>query len=337
MLHHSANKPGRPTLRTVKGTAGWKVALCTLLLAASAAAQSDSSSITEPVLGLVFDAQRQAIRSVMGIPAASRLGSSLDAGNNLRAVAISSERGYALAVEEATGAALLITPAGRQPLTGVRAGGTVIAAGPRGTSAAIYFADSGKVSILSGLPENPQVVREVTVDGPPTLLAVSDDGSALAAAVQFSETETSVFTYAADTAGQAVLRARRFVSLEYAPRTTALLMAQDNSVYLYQNRQGLQLVADQRDGLGNVVAASASLSGTRIFIAMRSGQVAIRDLTDDSQTLLSCACEPTGMWRLRGKAVFRLKGPDGGPIWLVDGDAAEPRIVFVAMPAGDPQ
>jgi hypothetical protein len=111
-------------------------------------------------------------------------------------------------------------------------------------------------------------------------------------------------------------------------------MATQSAVYLYQGRQGLQSLADQRDGLANVVGAAASGDGTRVFIGMQSGQVVVRDLAASTQTVLSCSCQPAGMWRLRGKAVFRLNELGAGPLWVVDGDAAAPRILFVAMPAG---
>ena len=112
-------------------------------------------------------------------------------------------------------------------------------------------------------------------------------------------------------------------------------MATETAVYQYQGRQGLQSLADQRNGIADVVGAAASADGARVFIAMKSGQVAVRNLGDSTQTLLSCACEPAGMWRLRGKAVFRLNEVGGGPVWIVDGDASAPRILFVATPSGD--
>jgi hypothetical protein len=310
-----------------------RIVLCALLLAGSVAAQSSSTTITEPVLGLVFDAGTQTVHTLMGIPAASQLGGTLD-GTPLSAVAISSVQGYALALEGGTGAALLVSPSGRQPLAGVRAGAQLVAVSPSGTAAAVYFNDTGKASILTGLPDAGQVLRDVTLDGAPSALAVSDDGTSLAAVVNLAANQGTVFSYPADGAGQALLSDRQFASLEFVPGGTTLLMATQSAVYLYQGRQGLQSLADQRDGLANVVGAAASGDGTRVFIGMQSGQVVVRDLAASTQTVLSCSCQPAGMWRLRGKAVFRLNELGAGPLWVVDGDAAAPRILFVAMPAG---
>lgn len=314
-----------------------KIALCVLLFAGSAGAQMNPNTITEPVLGLVFDAGTQTLRTLMGIPAASRVGGTVDAGTPLHGVTISSERAYALALEDGSGAALLVSQSGRQALPGVRAGALTMSVSPRGTAAALYYGDSGKAQILAGLPDAPQMVREVTLDGPPSVLAVSDDGTSLAAVVKQTDTDVTVFFYSPDGPGQALQRARRFTSLEFVPGSTTLLMATDAAAYLYQSRQGLQLLADQRDGIASVVGAAASADGARIFIAMQSGQVAVRNVGDATQTLLSCSCQPTGMWRLRGKAVFRLNDLSAGPIWVVDGDAAKPRVLFVAMPTGDNQ
>ncbi|HXB68610.1 MAG TPA: hypothetical protein VNY05_10220 [Candidatus Acidoferrales bacterium] len=296
-----------------------------------------SNTITEPVLGSVFDAQTKTIRVLMGIPAAARVGDSMDTGTPLVAVAISSQRAYALAVEAGTGAALLVSQSGRQVLPGVRAGALQTAVSPRGTAAALYFGDSGKALILTGMPDAPQILREVTLDGPPSVLAVSDDGAGLAAVVSLTANNATVFSYTPQGPGQALLSANRFPSLEFVPGSPTLLMATDTAVYLYQASQGLQLLTDQRDGIAAVVGAAASGDGTQVFIAMQSGQVAVRDVAAATQTMLSCSCVPAGMWRLRGKAVFRLNELGDGPVWLVDGGAAEPRILFVAVPAGDNQ
>src|ERR1039458_1159873 len=78
-----------------------RIVLCALTLAGSAAAQSGSNTIAEPVLGLVFDAGAQTVRTLMGIPAASQVGGTLD-GTPLSAVAIASGQGYALALEKGT-------------------------------------------------------------------------------------------------------------------------------------------------------------------------------------------------------------------------------------------
>ena len=316
-----------------KGPVRWRIVLCALALAGSAAAQSGSTPITQPVLGLVFDAGAQTVRALTGIPAASQLGGPLD-GTPLSAVAIAPGQGYALALENGTGAALLVSQSGRQPLAGGRAGAQLAAVSPLGTAAALYYGDTGKASILTGLPDAPQTLREITLDGAPSAMAVSDDGAALAAVISLAANESTVFSYLAGSAGQALLSDRRFPSLEFVSGGTSLVMATQAAVYLYQSHQGLQLLTDQRDGVANVVGAAASADGARVFISMQSGQVAIRDLASSTQTLLTCSCQPVGMWRLRGKAVFRLNDPGTGPLWVVDGDGVAPRILFVAMPAG---
>jgi hypothetical protein len=316
-----------------KGPVRWKIVLCALALVGSAAAQSGSPAVTGPVLGLVFDAGAHTVRTLTGIPAASQVGGPMD-GTPLGAVAIASGQGYALALENGTGAALLVSQSGRQPLAGVRAGGQLVAVSPLGTAAAVYYGDTGKASILTGLPDAPQSLREITLDGAPSAMAVSDDGATLVAAISMAVNESTVFSYSTGGAGQALLSDRRFPSLEFVPGSASLVMATQAAVYLYQSHQGLQLLTDQRDGVANVVGAAASSDGTRVFIVMQSGQVAVRDLAASTQTLLTCSCQPAGMWRLRGKSVFRLNELGAGPLWVVDGDGVAPRILFVAMPAG---
>src|ERR1035437_104076 len=172
-----------------QGPVGWRIVLCALALAGSAAAQSGSTAVTEPALGLVFDAGAQTVRTLMGIPAASQLGGTLD-GTPLSAVAIASGQAYALALENGTGAALLVSQSGRQPLAGARAGAQMVAVSPLGTAAALYYGDTGKASILTGLPDAPQVLREITLDGAPSAMAVSDDGTTLAAVISLAANES---------------------------------------------------------------------------------------------------------------------------------------------------
>ena len=305
-----------------------KTALCALLLVACASAQSNSTTITEPVLGLVFDVGAQSVRTLTGIPAASRVGGTMGDGTPLAAAAISSQLSYALALDGA-GTVMLVSQSGQQPVTGLRAGAVLAAVSPAGMAAAVYFGDTGKASILTGMPDAPKVLREVLLDGPPSALAVSDDGASLAAVVDLAANQATVFFYS-DGPGQGLLSDRRFPSLEFVPGGGSLLVATENAVYLYQGRQGLQLLTDQRDGVTNVVGAAASGDGARIFISMASGQVAVRNLAASTQTLISCSCQPAGMWRLRGKAVFRLNELGTGPLWVIDGDATQPRILFVA-------
>jgi len=309
-----------------------RVVLCAILVAGYAAAQVDSTAITEPVLGLVFDAAAKNVRPLVGIPAASRVGGTLS-GTPLTAAAISSPQAYALALEDGTGAALLVSQSGRQPLSGVRAGALQSVLSPGGTAAALYFADTGKASIFTGLPGAPMFVRDVTLDGPPTALAVSDDGVTLAAVVNLTAGQATVFSYSSDGSGQALAHDTAFPSLEFVPGGANLLIATQTAVYLYA-AQGLQLLADQHDGIAGVVGAAPSDDGARVFIAMQSGQVAVRDVAAATQTLLSCSCQPAGLWRLRGRAVFRLNELGAAPLWVVDGDAPQPRILFVAMPIG---
>jgi len=59
-----------------------------------------------------------------------------------------------------------------------------------------------------------------------------------------------------------------------------------------------------------------------VFIFDRSGGPAIT---------LDCACTPTGLFRLAGAATFRLTELAGGPLQVLDANAA-PRIVAVPPP-----
>ena len=82
---------------------------------------------------------------------------------------------------------------------------------------------------------------------------------------------------------------------------------------------------------------AASTDGSRVFAATRAGEVVIRDLRSSMRTSVTCGCTPVALAPLRGNAVFRLNGMGDGPLWVIDGDSAEPRVLFVAAPAGGSQ
>jgi hypothetical protein len=311
------------------GHSNMKQLLCAFAIAAAATAQSNPGAVDGPLLGMVFDPGRGAVRPLTGIPASAALGGLVDSGPALETAAVSAS-GFAIGAESGTGAPVLISSAGRYPLSGIPAGAGAIVLSPRATAAALYFKGTRTAYIVTGFPDNPGAPRQVALDRQPNAIAVSDDGAALLAIERLGKLDASIYLYR-DGRSPALLRnGRGIAGVDFLPGTTDALIAANDGVYLISESFGPQLIAGEADGVAGVAAVAASSDGGRVIIAMRSGQVAVRDRKTNMQTTISCACQPTGLARLRGAGVFRLNEMGDGPLWLLDADSAEPRILFVA-------
>jgi hypothetical protein len=64
---------------------------------------------------------------------------------------------------------------------------------------------------------------------------------------------------------------------------------------------------------------------------------AVQELTLATSEVRSaaCGCRPAGLERLSGNGVFYLADPDSPVLRLFDGDAPEPRAVFVPTLSGE--
>jgi hypothetical protein len=302
---------------------------CAVAFAAALNAQTGPGAVGGPLLGAVFDPVRGAVRFLTGIPASATLGDVLDSGAPLKYAAVSAA-GFAVGVESASGAVVIVSSAGRRPLPGVPGGASSIALSPRGTTAAIYFKDSLTAYVVTGLPDSPAAPRQVGLDRQPATLAVSDDGSALLSVERIGRGGATVLLHR-DGATPAVLRSSpRIAEADFIPGSSDALIAEDDAVYVVSESFGPQLIAGPGDGIGGVAAAASSADGSRVIIAMRSGQVAVRDRKTSAQSMVSCACQPAGLARLRGTSVFRLNDIASEPLWILDADSGDPRILFVA-------
>ena len=181
------------------------------------------------------------------------------------------------------------------------------------------------------MPDAPQSVRTVVLDSAPVELALSDDGLTLLESSRNGREGEAVYAYTAGQPSQILHRARRVSAMAFVPGTSNVLIAEGDGVRLVSPAFGVQTVDDTSL---DVVAVAASSDGARLFSAMRDGNIAIHDLRSSTAATVSCGCAPGVLARLRGNAVFRLNEVGDGPLWLLDGDSPEPRILFVAAPAG---
>jgi hypothetical protein len=305
-----------------------------VLTAAPVAWPQVNGAIEGPVLGLVFDGAAAAVRTIAGVPGAATLGPAVTGGARLRTAAAAANRGYALAID-GDGAAMLVSADGVRPLPGASAGAERAIVSPRGTSAALVHR-SGTVQVFTGMPEAPSAGRIFELRGAPPTLALSDDGDALLAVVRgrprADASADAVYLY---TDGEpAVLhRGSRVAAAAFLPGSKKALIAGSSAARIVAPDLGESPAGIDPDG--DIVAVAGSPDGSRVFLAGRSGRIAIYDLRSGESVSVACACSPTGFAPLRGNSVFRLNEAGGGPVWVLDADSSEPRISFVAAAGGE--
>jgi hypothetical protein len=287
-----------------------------------------SAAVDVPVLGLLPDREGRTIRPILGVPGAATVGQPVDNGAGLVVAAASRE--FAVGVD-AGGAAVIVSTAGRRPLPGARPGATRIILSPSGSAAALYFA-SGSAQIFTGLPDAPEAIGAVELERPPGIMALSDDGATLLAVSNNGREGDIVYGFPAGQPSQNLYRGRRVTALAFVPRTSKAVIADGKTIAILSMAFGPQTVDASVAG---VMALAASSDGSSVFAATRAGEIVTYDLRTLTRTSLSCGCAPTTLAPLRGKAVFRLTDLGSGPLWVLDADSPDPRIVFVpALPEG---
>jgi hypothetical protein len=329
------------------------------------AAQAPESALNGPTLGLVADQTASAIRPILGIPGAATWGAPLavDFATIQTVVApggdfalVVARENYRPAIVRATGGAaewLPVEPAESAP--------DIVSFSPRGRSVALYYQAARRLVVLSGMRDGAVQVTQVdmaALPDPVGLLAVSEDGSALLAAIPEGDSTAVYHLTTAPAPRQvdlsaeiadgvpvtpleipAATPARRLAvfatvsALEFMGESLDALVADAGSsaVYLMQDATGSAqtvLLGSERDGLAKPSWVRA-LDSRRVLVANgESGNITILYRDGASPSSIPCDCSLTGLSPL-GRAVFRLTEPSSEPLLLLDAGGIEPRIVVV--------
>jgi hypothetical protein len=316
-------------------------------LAASAASPVKSQQgsppaarITGPTLGFLFDAKRGALFRIPGIAGAASLGDRLDVGVRLSRAVVGPQQDFALATRAGDREALLIRfvagGVALSPLGETTAGVDRIALSPVGFSTALYHAAQRKLTIVSGLPLAPVIIRRIDTSGlrgELTALAIGDNPDQVLVASVEGESG-SVVAVRPDgsfvpiyTGGR--VTAVRFLDGGYA----ALADASLQRIYLVSgvsSQAALELLLAEQHGIAAPVAIETSRDSRLLFIANAdSGVITTLDLSSRQSEPFSCQCRPTRLDRLTGDSVFQLTDPSEQPLKLFDAGARGPRVLMI--------
>lgn len=329
------------------------------------AAQAPESALSGPTLGLVADQTASAIRPILGIPGAATWGSPLEVDFATIRTVVAPGGDYALVVARENYRPAIVRATGGAaewlPMEPTESAPDLVSFSPRGRSAALHYQAARRLVVLSGMRDGAVQAAEIdmaSLPGPVGLLAVSEDGSALLAAIPEGESTAVYQLTTAPAARQSDLSAetvdgvpvtpgeipaaapaRRLAvfgevsALEFIGESLDALVADAgaNTVHLMQDASGAAqtvLLGAEGDGLAKPSWVKA-LDSRRVLVANReSGNIVILFRDGASPLSIPCDCSPTGLSPL-GRAVFRLTDPSADPLLLLDAGGLEPRIVVV--------
>jgi len=262
-----------------------------------------------PIIGYVPEGTQ--IRTMYGLPAAGAIGAAINPGRDFAQIVISPQQNFAIAVDAATGDVLIVKPASVSAINGVGSNPSFIAVSPTGTSAALWFAATGQMQIVTGLPTTPVVstLNLSFMNASPSAMAVSDDGQWAVGLFSGGATAFGPNGQAIPLQTDAGILATSFfhnshdLALANSARATIITDVgganQPGVLYDYSTQSLLPR------GIG------VSFDNQLALVANGGGKLVDISVANRTATVVDCGCSPTGVYGL-GDALFRLNGT-GGP------------------------
>ncbi len=232
----------------------------------------------------------------------------------------------------------------------------LIAISPNGSAAALFYRQTGKIQVLTGLAKGITVGQSIDISGLPNsldTLAITDDAQSVLAGFPENTTPGSQSgeVFVIPVVGSAP---RSVLTLGHASALTLikngasdsardLLVADDaqNAVYRIADVAGSAAVAQVFGRDANIVgpfAVQPSLDNSKYLVLAKSGAVVILDVKGGDTVTLKCSCTPTGLHRLNGPGSFQLTETADGIIWMLDWDptnVVDPRFLFIPPAPAD--
>jgi hypothetical protein len=295
-----------------------------ILLALPVAAESNTGHILGPVLGFVKKAE--AVAPILGIPGSAYLGSLIDMGG-LQILGVSSERSYALVLTpDRTGLRLYpLRPAGAaepRVIADLESAVDVVAISPSGTAAALVRGREGLIDVITGLPDQP-LLKTLAAPSVTTMIAVADDGQAIAAA------EPSVISIITASGKQQIAAAQSIRDLRFRPRSHDLIYADAASAQIVLWQNSARVIAGPADGLSEPARAVFSRDGRFVFISAHGTKdLLIASASGTPSRHVPLPCEPSDLEPLSDSAL-RFTCESDRSIYLLHVSSAGVRLLFV--------
>ena len=293
--------------------------------------------IRGPMLGWVWDGHQESIRPILGIVGSSVLGKPLALDFPVKAAAIASRQEFALVLARDERQPVLLDLRGIDPVVRnleAPAGAKRLVLSPRATAAALFFEDPHRIVVLANLDKEPTVARELdlSVEGAPAGIAVTDDASVVVAAYPDAN-EARVF----DAGGNRwkAPKEAKITDVAFLENSRDLLLAAEDGVFVIRDLADNATVQQ----LSTIAAsgAVASIDGQNMLLIDKENQsvVALNLESGDSRSV-QCPCDPKKLVRMSRGALFRLNEYDRSALWLVEINDGGLRTLFVPPDPSDP-
>ena len=189
-----------------------------LLLLAPGLFAADAG-LSGPIAGYLADPTRPILRAISGVPGAYLLGDPIALPAGLTRLHLAPGKDFALAESGDAPPAVLFLAAGAVdrliPLSGVMPSAEWVAFSTGAASAVLFSSAAGRLQVVTGLPDSPQVAFDLdasTLPEQPLSAAVSDD-----AKLVVMSSANSVYRLSAGGAPQLLLSAGRIASVAVLP------------------------------------------------------------------------------------------------------------------------
>ena len=307
-------------------------------LGASAAA---SQPMQSPVLGFVASSRTAlvrghgrsgegysnppvTVRAILGVPGAAMLSGALAMPRGVAGAYFAPGQNFALVEQSAGNLALLQfngTQAGPlQAISGSISRPDIVSFSPSGSAAAIFSAEEGRLTILTGLPGSPQLSRDMSANLPAGIqaLALADDGATVLAATG----DGRVLLLPSGGGTETIYSGGKLSGLVFAPASTdALVFDGDGSkVTLLQNVSTAPATSLLAQGLSGISGtALLQFDANTAWVGAANGKqlsrIDLQTLHVDTVTLSS------GLAMLQPLSVphrFLLSAQPGQAAWILD-------------------
>lgn len=286
--------------------------------------------IRGPMLGWVWDSRLESIRPILGIAGSSVLGKSVPLGFAVKQANINGSQEHAIAITGDARAATIVDLRPLEPtfrgVDGIPDGAARLAVSTRGTSAVFVYEDPKTLRVAGGLPGEPALLREIdlTNEGLPSALAVSDDGAIVLASYPDQRMVLMI-----DQDGNRLKLAQEMAatSMYFRENSRDVFFAADDGAYLVTDVSGN---AETRKIWEVATSAATVRQGPVVLLVEKPNQQVVElNLENGESRTTQCPCAPTGLVRMTGSSIFRLNEVSADPLWLLEIQDSGLRTVFV--------
>ena len=303
-------------------------------------ADNAAQGMQTPVLGFASGAEPGELRLLLGIPGASALGEPLAIPAGLRNFFFAPNQSYALLAPLSGGFLGLLTFQGAEGGTAVSICGAIpqpdiVAFSPGSSTAALYSKAEGRLQVITGLPDSPQLARIIPESDLPDevrYLAVADDGMTLLEGT----VHNALYVLPQMGLPRLLYTAGDLQGMAFAPRTGDLVAFDRaaGTAFLLQDVEGASAYLPLADGLSGMdgnVFLETSRAGA-VIASTKSSTLWEINLQSFKVQNIRLPGMPQMLQPLRISGDYLLFFRTGLPAWILDSNSSEGGISFV--PAG---